>query len=1110
MSSVSPVTLAVLAAISLSCINKAKAEDALWQSFQTPPEDARPRVWWHWMNGNISKDGINKDLEWMKRAGIGGAHTFDINISTPLIVNKKLVYMTPEWKDAFRFAASKAKTLGLELAIASSPGWSETGGPWVSAEDAMKKVVWSETDLPPGKSFDGKLPVPPAENGVYQTLGVEAGLSALTGEAPPKLPTMYRDIAVYAYKVAESSEPVHPDIQINNKVAKVGTSGIPFKEARDKQSFILLDYQTPQTFRSLTFFIEHLLEEDGADYYATIQASNDGIDWKTIGEAKLGNIPSTVSFAPVTARYYKVNIHSQPSARTFVSEPRDVAITGLAGMMGQNSNIPRITQFQFSSEPKINRFQEKAGFAVAGDYYGLDKYTDITESGYPSEDIINLSSYLQSDGTLKWTPPAQGHWRILRMGYALTGTTNHPAPSEATGFEVDKYDGQAVSRYLTHYLQMYKNTLGSDDLNGAGLTAFVNDSIEVGSSNWTARMIEQFRKLRGYDPTPWLPALAGVVIGTREKSDAFLYDFRKTLSDLIETQHYETIAKIAQGNHLTTYGESLEFGRPVLGDDLDMRRYANIPMAAIWAVPAGKEPTPSAKADIKGAASVAHFYGQKFVASETFTSMLEPWAYSPAELKHTADDAFLQGMNRPVIHTSPHVPVDDKVPGVSLSVFGQYFNRNETWAEMARPWVDYLARTALLLQQGRYYADVAYFYGEDAGAVSQALHGYMKDVPVHYAYDFVSADSVRNKLSVEDGVLVSPAGARYRVLFLGNNTKYMTVGVLRRLVELVKSGATIVGQKPLASPSLADDRREFDKLSGLLWHGQAQTSYGSGTVVNSSDIESSLKALRVTPDFVYTSENDSKIGFVHRRINDGDIYYLVNQKPVPATIEARFHKQGKRPVLWHPETARAEPVSYRYEDDQTVIPLHMEAGESYFVMFRDNSDRSAEVITRPSTKMLSSINGTWNITFQEDRGAPGNISVQELKPLNEFSDTGIKYFSGIATYRKSFMIENLPADSKRFMLDLGKVGDLAQVTLNGKDVGTAWHAPFILDITSALKQGENRLEVKVANLWVNRLIGDAQPDVTHKVTYTTVPTYRPGAELRPAGLIGPVSITEYR
>ncbi|MBX4530901.1 glycosyl hydrolase [Klebsiella pneumoniae] len=1110
MTALRPLALAMMAALSLPG-NAAVApqEDNLSQQFSAPPDDARPRVWWHWMNGNISKEGISKDLEWMKRAGIGGAHAFDINISTPQLVDRRLVYMTPAWKEAFRFAASKARELNLELAFASSPGWSETGGPWVPAQDAMKKVVWSETEVSGGHKFDRPLPLPPHNNGIYQSMGVEAGLSALTGDAPPVLPTLYRDIAVYAWPVEVEQNESSPHISVNGKTVTPGENGITIPGARSGKGFIELDYGAPRNFRSLTLFIEHLLEEDGANFFAALEYSKDASHWTRITETALGNIPVTLSFSPVNARYYRITLRSEPSARTFVDEPKQVVVTNLSGMMGQNAVEPVISELKFSTEASVNRFQEKAGYAIARDYLSIDNGTDPDAPAIQPGKILNLTKYLRSDGTLDWTPPDNHNWRILRMGYSLTGTTNHPAPAEATGFEVDKYDGEAVKRYISRYLSMYKDTLGTDDFKNSGVTAFVNDSIEVGTSNWTPKLIEQFRTLRGYDPTPWLPTLAGVLVGSRKQSDAFLYDFRKTLSDLIESQHYKTIADVVQANHLITYGESLEFGRPVLGDDLDMRKYTSIPMAAIWSASPGKEPTPSARADIKGAASVSHFYGQNLVASETFTSMLAPWAYSPSDLKHTADEAFLQGMNRPVIHTSPHVPVDDKVPGISLSVFGQYFNRNETWAGMARPWMDYLARTALLLQKGRFYADVAYFYGEEAGAVTQSLNGYLRDVPVRYSYDFVSASSVNQHLRVEGHTLVSPAGATYQVLYLGQNTKAMTLITLEKIAKLVHDGATVVGGRPSRTLSMNDDQRKFDKLASELWGDSTVMEYGRGKVMNIRDIDTALLELGIQPDFNYTGDSTGKIRFVHRRLSDGDIYYVVNQETTPVNVEASFRVKGKKPELWHPETGKTEPVSYAIQGEQTVIPLGLTAGESNFVVFRKDTRSLTETIHQPVMVAARDIKGEWKIQFQKERGAPDGIRMNTLTPLNESAVPGIKYFSGVSVYTTEFKADSVSSGKTKLILDLGAVGDLARVTVNGKDMGTLWHAPWTVDVSGAIQEGNNTLKIQVANLWVNRLIGDAQPGTKDKVTYTTVPTYRATAPLRQSGLIGPVVLKEF-
>jgi len=171
------------------------SEDALKKGFENPPSGARPRVWWHWMNGNITQEGIKLDLEWMHRTGIAGFQNFDAALQTPQVVDKRLVYMTPEWKDAFKYAISLGDQLGMEMAIAGSPGWSETGGPWVPPSQGMKKYVWTEMVLDGGKRFVGKLAHPPSTTGAFQNLGVHEQF----GPPAAHLPEFYADAVVVAF-----------------------------------------------------------------------------------------------------------------------------------------------------------------------------------------------------------------------------------------------------------------------------------------------------------------------------------------------------------------------------------------------------------------------------------------------------------------------------------------------------------------------------------------------------------------------------------------------------------------------------------------------------------------------------------------------------------------------------------------------------------------------------------------------------------------------------------------------------------------------------------------------------------------------------------------------
>lgn len=1112
----SPVAQAQTAASTVGPV-QAAVTAPLEQQFRDPPQSARPRVWWHWMNGNITKDGIAKDMAWMKRIGIGGLQNFDANLQTPQVVDKRVIYMTPEWKDAFRFTAQEADRLGLELAIAASPGWSETGGPWVKPEDGLKKLVWTEIELVGGKRFTGKLVAPPSITGPFQSVPKQAGIDEMMAGGQAKhIPAYYGDVAVIAYPVQPHSALPAPLVKdgegnvlqaalLGDGDAAKGVQLAPGKDGR--RPMLVLSYPAPQTIRSASLYIPGAtMLFAGALYGPKLEASDDGAKWHAVADMPLSSASTSVGFAPVTARHFRVVMGAPPPGEFGLAEPAPGIAMGdiFASFAGRADSKPvNVGQFRLSSEARIDLAEAKAGFHVESDYYALSQGVPEAEGVSPDK-VIDLTTRMRSDGSFGWTPPP-GRWRVLRLGYSLLGTENHPAPPEATGLEVDKFDGSAVRRYLEHYIGMYRDASGGM-IGPRGVQAILTDSIEVGAANWTPEMIAQFKRLRGYDPLPFLPALTGVIVGSRARSDAFLYDYRRTLADLMASEHYGTVAKVAHENGLRVYGEALESGRPSLGDDMSMRRYADIPMSAMWTHSRAEGPRQSHVADIKGAASVAHIYGQNLVAAESLTASMNPWVFSPANLKRVIDLEFVTGVNRPVIHTSVHQPVDDKVPGLSLFIFGQYFNRHESWAEMARPWVDYLSRNSLMLQQGRNVADVAYFYGEEAPLTALYHKQAVADAPRTSAYDFLNFDALAGALTNEDDELVTPGGARYRALYLGGTSRRMTLMALRRLATLVEGGATAVGYKPESNPGLAGDAAEYAEVVAKLWPGGDVATVGKGRVIASNDIEASLRRIGVAPDFRFSGGQDgAKIPFLHRKLTDGDSYFLVNQMDRTETVEARFRVTGKAPELWRAETGTTDAVSYRIERGETVVPLTLRADESVHVVFRKAAQADELAIKRLEPVELARLDGPWSVGFQTGRGAPASAVMPALAPLDENAVPGIKYFSGIASYTRDFSTPPGWKPGQPLWLDLGEVSELAEVLVNGQPAGGAWHPPYRVDIGAVTRSGRNRLEVRVANLWVNRLIGDAQDDA-QKVTWTAMPTYRKDAPLRRSGLIGPVTL----
>jgi hypothetical protein len=635
-----------------------------------------------------------------------------------------------------------------------------------------------------------------------------------------------------------------------------------------------------------------------------------------------------------------------------------------------------------------------------------------------------------------------------------------------------------------------------------GLQYVITDSWEAGVANWTDRMIAEFSKRRGYDMRPWLPVLAGRIVASAEESDRFLWDFRKTLADLVAENHYDQLTDILHARGMGRYTESHEGGRAFIGDGMEVKRLADIPMSATWLERPGKA-SRQYDADVHESASVAHIYGQNIVAAESLTVYRNAWAYSPETLKSTADRMMTNGLNRFIIHTSVHQPVDDKIPGLGLGPFGQWFTRHETWAEMAKPWTTYLSRSSFMLQQGKFVADIVYFYGEDSN-ITALFGAKMPDIPAGYRIDFVNADALVNRLAVNNGRITTATGMSYCLLALDPNSRHMSLAVLRKIRDLVAAGAAVVGPKPIDSPSLADDQTEFRAIAGELW----DRGTGKGQVFAEQTIAQALAAIGASPDFEYTQpREDTSLAFVHRALPDGEIYWVVNGNDRRETLEASFRVKGKDPELWHADTSVIEPVSYLIANGRTIVPLRLEPNDAVFVVFRKASAAPARALPEPIETDLATISDSWDVAFQAGRGAPAKISLDNLISWSDSPDPGVKYFSGTATYSKTIQAQ---ADwfkaGTKLWLDLGDVKNLAEITVNSRPLGILWKTPFRVDVTSALKAGANTLEIKVANLWVNRLIGDEQPGATKKYTYTAVAFYRADSPLLPSGLIGPVRI----
>ncbi len=1094
-------------------------ENRLQQDFKNPPKSARPRVWWHWMNGNISQEGIKLDLEWMHRVGIAGYQNFDAALQTPQVVEKRLAYMTPEWKDAFKYAINTGDQLAMEMAIAGSPGWSETGGPWVPPSHGMKKYVWSETMLDGGKRFTGRLPHPPSNTGAFQNMGIREEFGRPPAAPPPEF---YADAVVVAFRVP-SGESGEDAIQ-----AKITSSGDGLDAAMlsdgdlekttkvpipllGSESWLQFEYPAPHTVRAVTYvtkdptFIQELVSGIAAPE-KTLEVSDDGQTFRKVVGLSGGRAPEhTISFAPVTAKYFRVTFKRNPPP-PIPAWAEGIDPTSF-GPMPPAPTTYEAAEIVLHSDPRINHFEEKAAFVPEPDLYQYLTPEVDASSVIKKSDVIDLTLKLQGDGTLDWTPP-EGKWVVLRIGYSLLGITNHPATPEATGLEVDKLDHRFVKDYFDKYLDSYKETVGAEEMGKRGIQYVINDSWEAGSQNWTDNMLAKFRKLRGYDAIPWLPVLTGHIVESAGASDRFLWDFRKTIADLIANEHYGQLEDTLHERGMGHYGESHESGRAFVADGMEVKKFNEVPMSAMWTQSPGVNNVQYGyNADDRESASVAHIYGQNLAAAESLTAAAAPWAWSPATLKPTADQELLNGINRFVIHESAHQPLVGKAPGLTLGPFGQWFNRNDTWAEQAAPWIDYLSRSSYMLQQGHFAADLVYFYGEDSNLTAIFEHK-APNIPAGYAFDYINADALIHELSVADARIVTKSGMEYKVLGLDRYSRHMSLPVLRAIHTLVENGAVVAGPKPTDDPSLADDQSEFERLSSQLFgDGSGVHKVGKGVVYAGQNLSEVFNALQIKPDFDYVKHNsDSNVEFAHRKLNNGQIYFVDNRSNHDESIDATFRVAGMQPELWRAETGTTEPVSFKIEDGRTWVPLHLEAWGTAFVVFRKSTPQTSHLLPEFTENKVVTLTGPWNVAFQPGRGAPASITMEELSDWSHNDDPGVKYFSGAGMYTKT--VQAPPEwfrKGSRLWIDLGDVKNLAGVTVNGKDLGQAWHAPYRVDATSALKPGANDIKIRVVNAWVNRMVGDEQPEAT-KFTFADVKPYKANSPLLPSGLLGPVTV----
>lgn len=1110
--------------------------------FQSPPEAASPWVFWYWYHASVSKEGITADLEAMKQAGIGGAYLMPIKGPDTGYMQPPVVQLTPEWWQMVNYAMSEAKRLGLKLGMHVSDGFALAGGPWITPELSMQKVVWTEKQIEGGKPYNDTLPTPETNEGYY------------------------KDIAVFAYPNAVgtivSTRTVVPTVTTSQLETNASFLADPDNTKNFSSSdscWIQYSFAKPFTCRSIVI-------RSKTNYQSNrliIEASDDGKNFIYVTRLvpprhgwQDWDAPYTHAIPSTTARFFRFiysKAGSEPGA-----EDLDAA---------KWKPVLKIAGIELSSEPKIHQYEGKNG-----EVWRISKSTTKEQVSdkicVPLKSIVDITRYMDANGRLVWNVPA-GSWTIIQIGHTSTGHKNDTGGG-GKGLECDKFNTEAIKLQFDNWFGKVFTHVKPEIVDSV-LKIFHVDSWECGSQNWSVVFREEFKKRRGYDLYPYLPVMAGIPIESADVSERFLHDIRQTIVELVHDNFYITLARLAHAKGCTFTAESV--APTMVGDGMLHYSAVDMPMGEFWL----RSPTHDKPNDMMDAISAAHIYGKPIIQAEAFTELRLMWDEHPGMLKTLQDRNYALGINKLVYHVFMHNPQPDRKPGMTLDGIGLFFQRNQTWWKQGKSWVDYARRCQALLQVGRPVVDIAVFTGEEIPRRSvlpdrlvTTLPGIfgreivareekrlanvgepLLELPIGvnhsanmadpqnwldplrgYAYDSYNRDALLHLSKVNNGNIELQGGATYKLLVLPGTTKMalnahiMSDEVATQLKKMVEDGATIlVNKKPESTVSLtnaATADKTLKEVANTLWNKKQSSKtigfemwrVGKGRVVQGPYKESSFGSLGIEKDFVATNvtgRSAEAVAWTHRMAPGLDIYFISNQQNKQQTLDISLRVKNKVPELWDAVTGEIMMAkTWRIQNGRTLLPIKLEPNGSVFIVLKQATVKRSDNKGKNwvETKAIQTIASDWIVSFDEKAGGPAKpVVFNTLTDWSKSNDSSIRYYSGTASYSNTFYWNGSHENNKRIWLDINRVANIAEVFVNGIDCGIVWTAPYKIDITKALRKGENELRIEVINTWANRIIGDHWQSERDRITHTNAPFRLEGKPLLEAGLLGPVVLS---
>jgi len=1066
----------------------------LAREFSAPPDAAKPWVnmWWF---DRITPANITQHLEELKAKGVGGVMLIDLG-NLP-----GAPYMSDKWRELFRHAVKEADRLGLKVGVNTCPGW-PSGGPWITPENSSWMLVSSETVLKGPQKFSGRLVEPNGQG------------------------TNYADVSVQAFPIREGISNQFPVITLSTNQDELpnlidGNFNTVWKSGDNEQPWIKFDFGETHT-----------------------------VDWvwmDMVGRVVLESSEDGVVFKPV------VTIDGPPHNTIYEAIPKNTA-RWFRAVVPKNITVRDIA---LGSRIEVGRTALMAAKRAGTHPLGVTATRQIDQVRFVRQDLtplpsdhplhlqnrIDLTQKIIKDGTLDWNVPP-GTWKVVRIGRATTGLN----VAFGKGLLVDYLSPTAMEQHYAKGIKPLLSDAGA--LTGKTWQYSIEDNVEIeGVYSWTPKLLEEFQKRRGYDPRPYLSAMAGEIMENLEITDRFLADVRRTIADCVADEHYGRWAELAHADGLQVRAEAGGQHHPRLlcNDGLMNQGRMDVPVAEFWELELWKEnqwapadhhqiTTPgwdeaAQNVNAKQAASAGHLYGKAVIAAEAFTTggRLQHWSQTPGGLLRHANTAFCEGINALSIHGSATSGPEDGLPG--KSVFGgMHFNHNITWWNQgAEEFLRYLSRCSHLLRQGLFVADVLYYNGDEAPNFVPP-----KNIDPSrgfgYDYDVCNSEVLLTRLSVKAGRLVLPDGMSYQVLVLPARP-VMPLSVVQKIRELVAAGATVIGPKPERTPGLTgypQSEQALSRISDALWGAKNasapfQHPYTKGRVVCGVSIHEVLAQAGVPPDFAFQSKTENALlDFIHRHTDDAEIYFVANRRGAAVAAECFFRVNGRQPELWNPVTGEQRILTqFESKGGVTSMPLEFEPYGAMFVVFQQHAQkpvadsRNAAKENFPRLKKIQELTGTWEVQFDprwfyptndlDGNQAKGLMVFEKLEDWNQRSEAAVKYFSGAAVYKKVFQLPpTLP--NQPVLLDLGTVKETARVRLNGKDLGVVWCAPWRVDIAGTAKPGTNTVEIEVVNLWPNRLMGDKKLPAAQRRTRTRMFMGGLNNDQLPSGLLGPVTI----